>query len=218
MSPKMSALRFAIPILLLFATGFFLHARAKSEDVPAGENLTSFPLAVGGWQGHDVPLRKDVLDLLGPGEFLSRFYVNENSTAPYVDFFVAYFPSQKTGNSAHSPRNCLPGSGWYFAEIKPAEVILPGANPFEANRAIIQKGLDRQLMYYWYQAHGRRIASEYSAKYFLIADAIRYNRTDGSIVRVITSIAPNEDIRSADARVQQFMSGVVPKLPRFIPD
>jgi EpsI family protein len=218
MNTRKSALRFSIPILLLFATGFFLHARAKSENVPASENLSAFPLAVGEWKGHDVPLRKDVLDLLGPGEFLSRFYVNGNSTAPFIDFFVAYFPSQKTGNSAHSPRNCLPGSGWYFAEIRPAEVTLPGAKPFEANRAIIQKGLDRQLMYYWYQSHGRRIASEYTAKYFLIADAIRYNRTDGSIVRVITTIAPNEDIRSADARVQQFMSGAVPNLPRFIPD
>ncbi len=211
-------IRFSIPILLMLGAGVLIQTRASQENLPKSQPLSFFPLELGVWRGRDIQLQQSVLDLLGPGQFLSRIYVNSSSAnSPYIDLFIGYFPSQKTGNTAHSPRNCLPGSGWYFADIRRQEISLAGRT-LSVNRAIIQKGTDRQLMYYWYQSHGRTVASEYAAKYYLIADAIRLNRTDGSIVRVITPIENTEEVRTADARATQFLGGVVPELPYFIPN
>lgn len=213
-----SIVRFSVPALLLLTTGLFLHARSEREYRPHAEPLAAFPVAMGSWQGHDIEIRRDVLDILGPGEYLSRFYVNTSLPIGYVDFFIGYFPSQKAGNAAHSPKNCLPGSGWSFVDVRPVELSVAGTAPFKANRAIIQKGLDRQLMYYWYQAHGRKVASEYSAKFYQIADAIRFNRTDGSIIRVITPISADENIGVAEQRANRFIASAVPELSRFIPN
>jgi EpsI family protein len=83
---------------------------------------------------------------------------------------------------------------------------------------VISNGSSRQYVLYWYQAHGRSVASEYWAKFYLVDDAIRMNRTDGALVRVITPLAPNEDLAKARERVVGFTAQLAPQLHRFIPD
>ena len=208
-------LRFVVPTLLLLAAALVLQARSRPEPQPQRLPLAEFPRQLQSWDSKEVGIPQEVRDTLGPGDFLSRIYFRPGQ--PYVDFFVAYFPSQRTGNTIHSPKNCLPGSGWMPTEASYLQIqSLDGARII-ANRYIIANGLDRQLVLYWYQAHGHVVASEYWAKYFLVKDAIVMNRTDGSLVRVITPILPTETADAAEGRAVAFAQAALGNLDRYIP-
>ena len=210
-----SVLRFAVPAALLLAAALFLHARSRPEPQAARLPIGDFPRELGGWSSKDVVISPEVREILGPGDFLSRVYVRPDQ--PYIDFFVAYFPSQRTGNSIHSPKNCLPGSGWAPTESSQLQIPGRGGAPVTVNRYIISKGLDRQLVLYWYQAHARVVASEYWAKYYLVADSIRMNRSDGALVRVITPITARDGLDAAQQRAMQFAQTALGKLDGYIP-
>jgi EpsI family protein len=214
MSSRRLTLQFFITAALLLGTIGYLHARARTERIPIRPRLAGVPSVVDGRQGHDMKLSRGVLDVLGPGDFLSRMYLKDDQ--PPVDLFVAYFPSQKAGDTIHSPKNCLPGSGWFPIESSDIKIDVPGRDPINANRYIIAKGLDRQLVMYWYQAHGRTVESEYWAKFYLVADAMRMNRTDGAMVRIVTPI-DSGDVQGAEQRAREFARELVPALDTYIP-
>ena len=209
--------RFALTAALLATAAIVLQARGHNEILPARQPLASLPYQLGMWAGTDVPMQPDVLDVLGPGDFVQRFYQNTSATEPGVDLFLAYFPSQRTGDTIHSPRHCLPGAGWLPTESSRISISLPGRAPFPANRYVIAKGDDRQLVLYWYWAHDRALASEYWAKSYLVADSIRLNRSDGSLVRVITPLLPGEAADAAQRRLLAFVGNLVPLLDTYIP-
>jgi EpsI family protein len=209
--------RFAIVAVLLVATALFLHARSRNEIVPARQPLASFPHELGEWTGTDVGIQPEVLDVLGAGDFLLRVYQNSSLRQPYVDLFLAYFPSQRAGDTLHSPKHCLPGSGWLPVESSRVTLALPGYSPFLANRYVIAKGTDRQLVLYWYLAHDRAVASEYWAKFYLVNDSIRLNRSDGSLVRVTTPLQPGETTDTAQARLISFAGKFTPLLNQYVP-
>jgi len=171
---------------------------------------------VGDWQGQDIPIPQWALDVLGDGEFVERNFRRSPSELP-VDFFMAYFPTQRTGSTIHSPQNCLPGSGWVPIESTLLELTYPGTTKSKVNRYILANGPDRMLVLYWYQAHGRVVASEYRAKFYLVADAIRMNRSDGALVRVTTPISRKESVASAEQRGVAFLHDGLPLLEKYIP-
>jgi EpsI family protein len=210
-----SWLRFVLVVSLLAGTAIFLRARKGREPSPARQQLSAFPTQIGNWTGRDLGIDPSVREVLGPGEFLSRVYARPDR--PYVDLFIGYFPSQRTGTSIHSPRNCLPGSGW--SPVQSGQVQLSQANhaPLIVNRYVVSKGLDRQLVLYWYQAHDRVVASEYWAKFYLVADAIRMNRTDGALIRIDTPVLEGESLDSAQQRAVTFAQSILPKLNDYIP-
>ena len=210
-------LRFLLAVALLATTAVFLQAHGRVEHFPSRLPLASFPKQLNGWNGTDVSIDQDVLDVLGAGDFLLRVYRAEAVKGPYVDLFIAYFPSQRAGDTIHSPKNCLPGAGWRPVESSRISVSLPGHGPFLANRYVISKGQDRQLVLYWYWAHDRAVASEYWAKFYLVADSMRLNRSDGSIVRVTTPLLSGETADLAQQRLLSFSSGVVPLLNQYVP-
>lgn len=212
-----SHLRFVLAAILLAGTLIFLHARGRYEVLPPHEPLTSLPSQLGEWTGTDVGISQDVLDVLGAGDFLLRVYQNTAANEPYVDLFLAYFPTQRAGDTLHSPKNCLPGAGWSPVELRRIQVSLPGHAPFTANRYVIAKGTDRQLVLYWYWAHDRAVASEYWAKFYLVADSIRLNRSDGSLVRVTTPLLPGETTEAAQTRLLSFAENLVPLLNQYVP-
>lgn len=212
---RSSLLRLAAPAVLLLAAALFLQARSRPEPLVARPPMADFPREVDHWTGKDLGISADVREILGPGDFLSRIYSRPDQ--PYVDLFLAYFPTQRSGNSIHSPKNCLPGSGWAPAEAGFLQLQRPDGATVTVNRYVIAKGLDKQLVLYWYQAHGRVVASEYWAKYFLVADAIRMNRSDGSLVRVITPILPNESSDAAQRRAVLFAESTLSPLDQFVP-
>jgi EpsI family protein len=185
--------------------------------VPTRQSFADFPRNFGGWTSSDFTISKDVSEVLGPGDFLLRSYENSARPQPEVDLFLAYFPSQKAGDTIHSPRNCLPGAGWEPIESGRITISLPAIAPFEVNRYIIAKGDDRQLVIYWYWAHGRAVASEYWAKFYLVADSIRLNRSDGSLVRLTTPMISGENEAAADQRLLALAGYIVPQLDRYVP-
>ncbi len=210
-------LRFLLAVAAISLTAILLQARGRTEIIPARAPLSAFPAQVGNWQGNDIPLDKDTLDVLGPGDFLVRGYRDPGSDLPYVDLFLAYFPSQRTGDTIHSPKHCLPGSGWTPEENNRVTIALPGHSPFPANRYVVSKSGARKLVLYWYWAHDRGVASEYWAKYYLVKDAITMNRSDGALVRITTDMLPGESPEAAQLRLRPFTSDIIPLLDDYIP-
>jgi EpsI family protein len=209
--------RFTITLVLLAGTGVFLQGRKHNEILPSREPLAQFPHQLGAWEGTDVSIPPDVREVLGSGDFLLRVYIYNPPTEPSVDLFLAYIPSQRDGDTLHSPRNCLPGAGWSPLESSQLSISLPGQPAFRANRYVIAKGSERQLVFYWYWAHGRAVASEYWAKFYLIADSIRLHRSDGSLVRVATPLLEDESPQKAQRRLLDFIGNMVPRLNPYVP-
>jgi EpsI family protein len=210
-----TTLRFALILVLLLGAELFLYARAGREELPSRQPLASFPMQLGEWDGTDVRLEPEVLKILGDGEFLYRFY--RAPEKPYVDFFVAYFPTQRTGSTIHSPQNCLPGAGWTPLEKGLVQIAPAGREPIAVNRYVIGKGAERQLVLYWYQSNGRVVAGEYWAKIFLVWDSMRRHRSDGALVRIVTPVLPNEPLENAQRRATLFAESAVSSLDAVIP-
>jgi EpsI family protein len=209
--------RFIAVVLLLITTIGFLQLRGTPEKPPHSQPLALLPMEISGWQGVERPLSNDVREILGAGDFLDRLYSRSDQRAS-VDLLIAYFPSQRTGSTIHSPKHCLPGAGWDFISSNRTQLRLPGTKPQQVNEVVLGKGADKLMAIYWYQAHGRVVASEYQAKYYLIADAIRMNRTDGSLVRLITPMAPGETAEDAHERLVTLISPLAPMLKDYIPE
>ena len=208
--------RFIVAALLIAGAAILMQARARSEVFPPRLPLKQFPAQLGGWSGTDVAIDKDVLEILGPGDFLLRIYQNQQKS-PYIDLFIAYFRSQRAGDTIHSPQHCLPGSGWAPIENQRITLTMPGHEPFPANRYLIAKGDSRQLVLYWFWAHDRGVASEYWAKFYLVADSIKMNRSDGALVRITTPMYPGETADAAQQRILPFARDVTPLLNSYIP-
>lgn len=213
---KLSA-RFVVAAALILSAAVFLQARRSREIFPPRLTLRQFPHHIGAWTGTDIPLDPDVLEKLGPGDFLVRIYQNQQQVQPYVDLYIAYFPSQRAGDTIHSPKNCLPGAGWTPVESRRVLLTLPGHGPFPANRYVIRKGDAKQLVLYWYWAHDRGVASEYWAKFYLVADSIKMNRSDGALVRITTPMQPGETVEGAERRMMPFANQVQPLVDSYIP-
>jgi len=212
-----SSWRHFLPVAaLLAATAVLFQARNLGETIPPHVGIGLFPEVVSVWQGRDVPMVPNPLEVLGPGEFLMRDYQRLPNEPP-VTLFLAYFPSQRAGANMHSPQNCLPGAGWTPVESGRIPLQLKNGTTVSVNRYLIAKGLKRELVFYWYQAHGRVTPSEYWAKIFLVTDAIRMNRTDGALVRIVTPIEGQNDEAPAQARVLAFAQQILPVLDGYIP-
>jgi EpsI family protein len=221
----MKSPRFWLVILLLAVTAFVLQSRGDADFVPASQPLSQMPEQLDGMVAQDIPLTDDTLAVLGKGDFLNRVYVGPQASgnglttkAAPISLFIGYFPSQRTGQTMHSPQNCLPGAGWTFDSQKYASLQDVNGKNYRVGEYVISNGEIKQFVIYWYQAHGRSIPNEYKAKLYMIADAIRMNRTDGALVRVITQVLPSESLESARERATQFTRQMAPNLPRFIPD
>jgi EpsI family protein len=144
---------------------------------------------------------------------LTRFYSRPGEGV--VHLYVGYYQSQADGNSIHSPKNCLPGAGWQPISSGETQIPVGSGEAVKVNRYLIQKGQERQMVLYWYQSHGRVVASEYWAKLYLVMDAIQMNRTDGALVRVISPITDSE-VR-AEQQVVDFAKTLLPLLDRHLP-
>lgn len=212
----MNLLRFWTITVMLAATSLLLHVRANYEVIPSSEPLKGMPQTIDGRAGADVSIDQETLDVLGAGDFLSRLYT-EPGQLP-VGLFIGYFPSQRSGVTIHSPKHCLPGAGWVFESSQYTVLTDIAGKPHQVGEYIIANGDNRQFVIYWYQAHGRSVANEYTAKMYLVADAMRLNRTDGALVRVITPIDPREGTEGAKERAETFTAQLAPMLPRFIPN
>jgi EpsI family protein len=176
------------------------------------EPLAALSHAIDGWQGREArPLADDVVALLGVDDYIHRTYVS--ATGAPVGLYAGYYRSQRQGDTIHSPQNCLPGAGWH--PVSSTTITLESAGRrVPVNQYVIQKGLDQQVVLYWYQGRGRVVANEYANKALLMWDAATVQRTSGGLVRVMSPITPGRD---AAAEVAAFATALLPRLERLMP-
>jgi EpsI family protein len=220
---KRGSFRFGIVAMLMLATAIFLQVRSHREVFPPRAGLTDFPRQLEPWTANafdDVPFDEDVLDILGrSGEFLHRKYRSKHpSEREMEELFIAYYPSQRTGETIHSPQHCWPGAGYTPIRKDIITVSVPGHGPFLANRYLfLSEENDRTLDIYWFWAHDRGVASEYTAKRNLIKDSIQMNRSDGGLIEIAIKMDPGETVEAAEQRMLPFAAAVVPLLNDYIP-
>lgn len=177
-----------------------------------------FPKQFGEWNGTSSRLDAQVEKVLGADDYLQINYLSRES-GELVNFFVAFYYSQTRGEGIHSPEVCLPVGGWEVFSIDPYEVDMTGTGygRYEVNRAVIQKGMTKQLVYYWFEQRGKRITNDFKAKASVIYDSLAMGRSDGALVRFVTPIAETENEADADERLQRFMKSTLVRLPEFVP-
>jgi exosortase D (VPLPA-CTERM-specific) len=188
----------------------------RSEAQPTRADFTSFPTDVDGWHGRRTTMEKVYLDALQLDDYLLADYARASTRVP-VNLYVAWYDSQRNGRAAHSPRACLPGGGWVIKSLDQRVLTVDG-KPLRANRAVIELGRERQVVYYWFQQRGRDITNEYLAKWYIFWDALTRNRTDGALVRLAAPVPAGMDEARADSIVAQFAAAALPSLKSYIPE
>jgi len=211
-----------LTICFLFASTLIVQV-SRSEPTPIREPLGGIPAKIGPWQrSQDLPFESRVENILGVDDYVNRIYTANDS---WISLYVGYYQTQRQGSTIHSPMNCLPGAGWnpigkanLAISIQKAPKSIP--RTIQVNRLVIEKGYDRQFVLYWYQAHGRVVASEYWGKFYTVVDAMRMNRTDAALVRVISPISGRDSAAesAAEQTAVQFVQSLFPNLSRHLPD
>jgi EpsI family protein len=183
----------------------------RSETIPERDRFVTFPMTIGEWHGRSSLLEPSVENGLALDDYILADY--DKPGGKVVNLYVAYYASQRTGESPHSPLVCIPGGGWSITGLE----RLDSDTNHPLNRAIIERNGSKQLVYYWYEERGRSLASEYWSKWYLLSDAITKNRSDGALVRLITAVVPGELERDADNRLRVFMQDLRPRLREYLP-
>lgn len=204
-----------IPMLLMVTLTFVAALGVQAfdrrvESAPIDIHLAAFPDRLGEWTGSHGSMDTRTIQVLQLTDYLMMNF--ERGQEPLVNFYVAYYASQRKGVSPHSPRVCIPGGGWEIADIRRTYI-----DDIPVNRVIIRRGLESQLVYYWFQERGEPIANEYLKKWKLLTDALRYNRTDGALVRVVTPFHYTEPVEIAEQRLKDFVRAAYPELVQVLP-
>jgi EpsI family protein len=202
-------------IVVLTLAAAALHHLSRGETVPLSKPLSAFPLQLQHWQGVDLPLEPRIVQALGVSDYLDRAYQSPDNSPVFL--YVGYYKSQRTGASIHSPKNCLPGAGWEPVTAGHVALLLPNGKRAIVNQYVVENGLRRQLVLYWYQSHGRVIASEYRGKAYMVLDSLRLHRTDAALVRVSSPIA-KQDEQASDNQVFAFAQEFLARSAGIIPD
>ena len=213
-----SSPQFVVAVLLLGATWGLSHGIEFREKIPINKSFEYFPVKVGEWSGTRQTMEQKFIDALDLSDYAIIEY--QNSTGKSVNFYVAYYESQRKGESIHSPATCLPGAGWIFNQAGAVAIPLPANDGgfMKVNRAFMQKSGYKQFSYYWFPQRGRILTNAYQLKIFAFWDALTRQRTDGAMVRVITPVHGLEELEEAEKRLQGFTREIVPVLGEFLPD
>jgi EpsI family protein len=204
-----------VATVLLVARGALLYSSERPEYLPPMLPLGGFPLSVGNWRFlEEGVVDQETRDFLKADDLMDRVYASP-VTKRQANLLVAAFRTLSTGVGPHSPKNCLPGSGWSSLLSDELTLQMP-SGPITVNRYVVGRGAERALVLYWYQSRGRVVASEYKAKLWSIADAIRLNRTDTALVRVVVPI-PDEDQEKATSTAVDFVQAFFEPLRRLLP-
>ncbi len=214
-----SSTALAIGALLTLAVSSAWIAQGNATQAPMERKpFLIFPMQISDWSGSSSRLDPEVAKVLGADDYLQVNYISRD-TGKLVNFFSAYYNTQTQGEGIHSPEVCLPVGGWEIFSLQTYRVDMTGTGygQFDVNRAVIEKGLTQQLVYYWFEQRGKRMTNDYKAKAVVIYDSLTMGRSDGALVRYVTPIAADETVADADARLQGFMKQSLVRLPEFIP-
>lgn len=210
---------FVTTIVVLAASALLATSVEAREDarVPR-KTFVDFPLSIEEWRGQDLPLEQVYIDTLKFDDYMLIDYRDHDGG--YINLYAAFYASQRKGQSAHSPRSCIPGGGWEITSLSMREIpaLEPGAPSFRVNRALIQRGRNSQVVYYWFKQRDRHVTNEYLVKWYLLWDALTRNRTDGALVRLVSFPHDDEDLDAVDRRLTTFAAQVAGHLGEFVPN
>lgn len=205
-------------MLLVVGGAYSLTLTSRDEVIPDRQALSTFPLVINDWRGREQGLESAILDELKVDDYLVAIFSDSTPGLP-VELYVAYYDSQRKGASVHSPKACLPGGGWRIESMD--EFSIDGAlvddRPLTVNRAVIEQGDERQLIYYWFPQRGRYLTNEYLVKWYIFWDSLTKHRTDGALVRLATYVPENASLEEADLRLQAFAREIDPQLSYYLP-
>lgn len=217
-SIRSSAALIAAGIVTLAVSMAWTYTPRAETAMVERDPFVLFPRNIGEYSGFKSQLDPEIEVVLGADDYVNVTYENPNES-DYVSLFVAFYDDQTSGEGIHSPEVCLPVGGWEIFTLEPMEVDM-SATPygtFSLNRAVIQKGVAQQLVYYWFEGRGTRLTNDVNAKLSVLIDSLKKGRSDGALVRYVTPIDPSETVADADARLQRFMQESLQRLPRFVP-
>ncbi|PWJ12865.1 VPLPA-CTERM-specific exosortase XrtD [Jannaschia seohaensis] len=217
----------ALPATAMLAVGtvataavsaLYLTVQAPPAPPVERDGFALFPRTLAGWSSFRTPLEPEIEAVLDADDYINATFLDPEEGAP-VNFFSAFYAKQTEGGAIHSPEVCLPAGGWEIFSLETREVSFPDTafGTFELNRAIIQKGLQQQLVYYWFEQRGQRFTNDFVAKLAVMRDSLLIDRTDGALVRFVTPIGSDDDVAAAEARIEALMAEILPRLPRFLP-
>ena len=206
-------------ILVLQIGAFYLvHNRTKREQAITVRPLEQMPQTVAGWRTVQTGVvEEEVQKVLKADDTLVRTYGLPGAGGQIASLFIAFFKSQRTGVAPHSPKNCLPGSGWVPSRSDTVSIDVPGRPlPVAVNRYVVSKGDSKSIVVYWYQSHNRVIASEYAAKIYLVLDSIRFRRSDTAIVRIVVPIQNDRESEAEQVAVE-FIQSIFQPVSELLP-
>jgi EpsI family protein len=209
--------QFPVAVALLGLSAAFSYGVEFRERIPVKRPLAEFPLEIGQWAGATQTMEQEFVQALDLSDYAIVDYRNPDGQV--VNFYVAYYETQRKGESIHSPETCLPGGGWAFREAGSAAIPVPGheKGTFRVKRAVMEKLGERELAYFWFAQRGRVVTNAYALKFWVFWDALTKQRTDGALVRAITPVYGTENLEAAEARLQDFVRRAVPVLEGFLP-
>lgn len=227
-APRAKKWPFVTAVAMLASAWALLHSLSHAEPMVTKKPFSDFPVALpGGWEGREISMDQEILKALKPTDHMLRSYVrtlpgpeaiqrvSSTERSLPVLLYAGFYGSQRTGLTYHSPKNCLPGSGWQVIEADYVTVSPQAIPPVTINKILIQKGLDKQLILYWYHDRGRVIATELDGKLYLVWDAVTKNRTDGALVRISVPVTDSADISLEHGL--SFLEDVWPVLADYMP-
>jgi EpsI family protein len=205
-----------IVTVFLIAQAALLYSSIRPEAIPPGRPLADFPRNVGPWRlQKEGVIDAEIQEILKADDLLSRYYVDPQGQRG-AELYIAAFRSQRNGKAPHSPKNCLPGNGWTSEAEGEITVDTGTGVTIPVNRYVVQHGENRSVVLYWYQSRDRSVADEYKAKFWVIADAIHYNRTDTAIIRVTVPVL-NRDPSQAEQTAVDFVQAFYSTIRQFLP-
>lgn len=205
-----ASLALMLPVAFLFPS-----IGERQELIPDRSAFVDFSMRIGKWQGNPQPVEPQLISALRFDDYLLADYAAPGSGP--LTLYMAYYQSQRKGQSAHSPQSCIPGGGWEITSKRTVNLPMAGlAEP--VNRVLIQKDRQKQLVLYWFKQRDRIVSNEYLVKLYLLWDALTRQRSDGALIRLSAAVDPGEDEQDVEQRLLQFAQTIQPQLNRYIPD
>ncbi|MBK7420504.1 MAG: VPLPA-CTERM-specific exosortase XrtD [Nitrospira sp.] len=203
------SLALILPVAVLFPS------IERQEIVPDRSAFVDFSMRIGQWQGNPQPVEPQIISALRFDDYLLADYASPGGGL--LTLYMAYYQSQRKGQSAHSPQSCIPGGGWEITSKRTVDLPM-GRLTEPVNRVLIQKDREKQLVLYWFKQRDRMLSNEYLVKLYLVWDAMTRQRSDGALIRLSAAVDPGEDEQAVEQRLLQFAQTIQPQLHRYIPD
>jgi len=212
-----AGIRYWLMVAVLLGATTGMAYLSHGESTPPAKPLSQFPEKIGTYaKVIEWPLDKETLDILKVTDYLNRGYWTPGMNRDLMGLYIGYFRSQRTGATIHSPKNCLPGAGWNPVQATIYQLPLRDGRKVPVNLYTLRRASDEEMVLYWYQSHGRIVASEYWGKFYLIYDALRLNRTDAALIRITTPVEDGDEA-AAKQRAIAFAQQVAVDVEQVIP-